>query len=187
MPYALKSATVAALPIVNHVLSRLRFSEILSRHLPPADERTQLDPSITLTAYLKSLILCRNPLYSVIEWASLFRPSLLGCSPAQLSQLNDDRIGRALDRLFDADRNAMLTEFVLHMIKEFGVPLQQLHNDSTSLTLHGDYPAADGAPIRGRPTLRITFGHSKYVASPIMWPTARKWSFRRDGKLILAT
>jgi transposase len=161
MPYALHSTTVAALPIVNHVLSRLRFSEILSRYLPPADERTQLDPSITLTAYLKSLILCRNPLYSVIEWASLFRPSLLGCSPAQLSQLNDDRIGRALDRLFDADRNAMLTEFVLHMIKEFGVPLQQLHNDSTSLTLHGEYPAADGAPIRGRPTLRITFGHSK--------------------------
>jgi len=161
MPYALRSATVAALPIVNQFLSRLRFSEILSRYLPPADERTQLDPSITLTVFLKSLVLCRNPLYSVIEWASTFRPSLLGCSPVQLSQLNDDRIGRALDRLFDADRNAMLTEFVLHMIKEFGVPLQQLHNDSTSLTLHGEYPAADGAPIRGRPTLRITFGHSK--------------------------
>lgn len=161
MPYALRSATVAALPIVNHVLSRLRFSEILSRYLPPADERTQLDPSITLTVFLKSLVLCRNPLYSVIEWASTFLPSLLGCSPVQLSQLNDDRLGRALDRLFDADRNAMLTEFVLHMIKEFGVPLQQLHNDSTSLTLHGEYPAADGGPIRGRPTLRITFGHSK--------------------------
>lgn len=161
MPYALRSATVAALPIVNHVLSRLRFSEMLSRYLPPADERTQLDPSITLTVFLKSLVLCRNPLYSVIEWASTFLPSLLGCSPVQLSQLNDDRIGRALDRLFDADRNAMLTEFVLHMIKEFGVPLQQLHNDSTSLTLHGEYPAADGGPIRGRPTLRITFGHSK--------------------------
>ena len=62
MPYALRSATVAALPIVNHVLSRLRFSEILSRYLPPADERTQLDPSITLTVFLKSLVLCRNPL-----------------------------------------------------------------------------------------------------------------------------
>jgi transposase len=161
VPYALRSATVAALPIVNHVLSRLRFSEMLSRYLPPADERTQLDPSITLTVFLKSLVLCRNPLYSVIEWASTFLPSLLGCSPVQLSQLNDDRIGRALDRLFDADRNAMLTEFVLHMIKEFDVPLQQLHNDSTSLTLHGEYPAADGTPIRGRPTLRITFGHSK--------------------------
>jgi transposase len=159
--FALSSSTVAALPIVNHVLSRLRFSEMLSRYLPPADERTHLDPAITLTVFLKSLVLCRNPLYSVIEWASMFRPSLLGCSSVQLSQLNDDRIGRALDRLFDADRNAMLTEFVLHMIKEFGVPLQQLHNDSTSLTLHGEYPAADGAPIRGRPTLRITFGHSK--------------------------
>jgi len=161
MPFSLHSTTVAALPIVNHFLSRLRFTELLSRALPPPDTRSQLDPAITLTALLKCLILSRNPLYSVIEWASPFLPSLLGCSSAQLSQLNDDRIGRSLDRLFDADRNAMLTEFVLHVIKEFDVPLQQLHNDSTTLTLHGQYPAADGTPMRGRPTLKITFGHNK--------------------------
>ena len=161
MPFSLHSTTVAALPIVNQFLSRLRFTEVLSRYLPPPDSRTQLDPAITLTALLKCLILCRSPLYSVIEWASAFLPSLLGCSPAQLSQLNDDRIGRALDRLFDADRSAMLTEFVLHMIKEFDVPLQQLHNDSTTLTLHGQYPTADGTPIRGHPTLKITFGYNK--------------------------
>jgi transposase len=39
-------------------------------------------------------------------------------------------------------------------------PFQQLHNDSTSLTQH-EYPAADGGPLRGRPTLWITFDHSK--------------------------
>jgi transposase len=159
--FTLSSATVAALPIVNHFLGRLRFSELLSRYLPPPDPRTHLDPAVSLCALLKCLILSRTPLYSVIEWASPFLPSLLGCSPAQLSQLNDDRIGRSLDRLFDADRNALLTDFVLHLIKEFEVPLQQLHNDSTTLTFHGRYPEADGTPIRGRPTLEITFGHSK--------------------------
>jgi len=161
MPFSLHSSTVAALPIVNHFLSRLRFTELLSRSLPPPDARVQLDPAVTLSALLKCLILSRNPLYSVIEWASPVLPSLLGCSAAQLSQLNDDRIGRALDRLFDVDRNAMLTEFVLHVIKEFDVPLQQLHNDSTTITLHGQYPSADGTPMRGRPTLKITFGHNK--------------------------
>ena len=161
MPFALSSASVAALPIVNHFLARLRFTELLSRYLAPPDPRTHLDPAVTLGALLKSLILSRTPLYSVIEWASPFLPSLLGCSPAQLSQLNDDRIGRSLDRLFDADRNSLLTDFVLHLIKEFCVPLEQLHNDSTTLSFHGRYPQADGTPMRGRPTLEITFGHNK--------------------------
>ena len=67
----------------------------------------------------------------------------MGCSPEQLSQLNDDRIGRSLDRLFDADRNALLTDFVLHMIKEFAIPLEQFQNDSTTITLQGHYSAAD--------------------------------------------
>ena len=159
--FSLSSATVAALPIVNHFLARLRFSELLCRYLPPPDPRTQLDPAVTLCALLKCLILSRTPLYSVIEWASPLLPSLLGCSPAQLRQLNDDRIGRSLDRLFDADRDALLTDFVLHLVQEFSVPLQQLHNDSTTLTFYGRYPQADGTPMRGRPTLEITFGHSK--------------------------
>ena len=34
MPFSLHSTTVAALPIVNQFLSRLRFTEVLSRYLP---------------------------------------------------------------------------------------------------------------------------------------------------------
>jgi len=159
--FSLSSYTLAALPIVNHFLVRLRFSEFLSRYLPPPDPRTRLDPAVTLGALLKCLILSRSPLYSVIEWASPMLPSLLGCSPAQLSELNDDRLGRSLDRLFDTDRSALLTDFVLHLIREFTVSLKQLHNDSTTLSFHGQYRDADGTPMRGRPTVEISFGHSK--------------------------
>ena len=162
MPFSLRSATVAALPIVNHFLSRLKVTELLSASLPPPDSRTRLDPAVTLGVLLRCLILSRNPLYSVSEWASPMLASLLGDSSPELkSLLNDDRIGRSLDRLFDADRNALLTEFVLRVIREFEVPLDQLHNDSTTLTFQGKYSEGDGRPVRGRPTLKITFGHNK--------------------------
>jgi transposase len=36
-----------------------------------------------------------------------------------------------------------------------------LHNDSTTLTLHGEYADATGRLVRGRPTLVVTFGHNK--------------------------
>jgi hypothetical protein len=56
---------------------------------------------------------------------------------AQAELLNDDRVGWALDRLFDADRASLLTELVLGAIREFGIDLDQLYNDSTTLTLSG--------------------------------------------------
>jgi transposase len=59
------------------------------------------------------------------------------------------------------DRLALLTELVLHMVQSFEVDLQQLHNDSTSLTLQGAYRKADGQPMRGKPTVRAARGYSK--------------------------
>ena len=156
--FSLDSKSIAALPIVNDFLARLNLSDLFAAYLPPPDPRTNVDPVATLGAFLRCLIIARTPLYSVIEWARPFHPLLLGCRP---EQLNDDRIGRSLDRLFDADRCALLTEFVLRMIKEFAVPLEELHNDSTSITLTGSYRKADGAAMRGKPTLRVLFGHNK--------------------------
>jgi transposase len=75
--------------------------------------------------------------------------------------LNEDRVGRALDQLFDADRGSLLTALTLHAISEFVVDCSQLHNDSTSIALHGDYRAADGRARGGKPTPAAMLGHSK--------------------------
>ena len=68
---------------------------------------------------------------------------LLGLIPDQLASLNDDRVGRCLDRLFDADIPSLTLAVVSHAVREFGVTLDELHNDSTTITFHGDYEAAD--------------------------------------------
>jgi transposase len=159
--FTLRSHTVGALPLVNHVLGRLRFAELLARHLPPPDPRAPLAPLALLGVLTRNLVLARVPLYGLGEWARAWVPSLLGLEPEQAALLHDDRVGRALDRLFDADRRALLTELVVHMVREFQVSLTQLHNDSTTLTLHGAYDEATGKRVRGRPTLVITFGHNK--------------------------
>jgi transposase len=159
--FTLRSHTVGALPLVNHVLGRLRFAELLAQHLPPPDPRAQLSPLTALGVLTRNLVLARVPLYGLGEWARAWVPALLGLEPDQATVLHDDRVGRALDRLFDADRRALLTELVVHMVKEFQVSLTQLHNDSTTLTLHGAYAEATGTRVRGRSTLVITFGHNK--------------------------
>jgi hypothetical protein len=159
--FTLRSHTLGALPLVNHVVRRLRVEALLQQHLPPAAPRTPVPPPVALGVLLRNLVLARVPLYGLGEWARPWVPALLGLQPAQVPLLNDDRVGRALDRLFDADRAALLTALVVHMIREFQVALDQLHNDSTSLTLHGAYAAATGRRVRGQPTAHVTFGYNK--------------------------
>jgi transposase len=54
-----------------------------------------------------------------------------------------------------------LTELMLGVITEFGVDCSQLHNDSTSVTLHGAYRQADGRAHAGKATVTLARGHSK--------------------------
>ena len=45
-----------------------------------------------------------EPVYALGEWAAPFDPALLGLAEGEAGLLNDDRVGRTLARLFDADR-----------------------------------------------------------------------------------
>ena len=156
---ALETRKVAGLPLVNSVLDRLGFDRLLQKALPAGG---RIDAARALGVLVRNITLNdRQPVYTHAEWATQAEPALIGLDPGQAALLNDDRVGRALDRLFDADRAALLTELVLRTLRDFKVDVDQLHNDSTTLTLTGDYRGADGRPVRGKETLRVTYGHNK--------------------------
>lgn len=156
---ALETRWVGGLPLVNDILRRLKVERLLARVLPP---RGRVSPATALGVLLRNIVLNdRQPIYSHAEWAARAEPSLIGVREGEAGFLNDDRVGRALDRLFDADRAALLTELVLGAIREFAIDLDQLHNDSTTLTLTGEYKAADGREVRGKPTVLVTYGYNK--------------------------
>jgi transposase len=115
-----------------------------------------------LLVLLRNLLISREPLYGVGEWAARHEPELLGLSDTQVTALNDDRIGRALDRLFDAHISALALEVVAHAVRDFDVSLDELHNDSTTITIHGGYESAERErTLRGRLRLAVTWGHNK--------------------------
>jgi transposase len=158
----LTSHRVAALPVLDRVLARLRLEVFLRDHLPREDSRSRVPTATALLILLRNLLISREPLYGVGEWAARYLPQLLGLTPTQLPSLNDDRVGRCLDRLFDADIPSLTLAVVTHAVREFAVDLDELHNDSTTVTLHGDYEAADHErTLRGKLRLVITHGHNK--------------------------
>jgi transposase len=64
---------------------------------------------------------------------------------------NDDRIGRALDRLFLADRAALIGAVTVKAIKTFGIDTGRMHNDSTSIRLFGDYADYENVDNAAKP------------------------------------
>ncbi len=158
----LRSWTVGGLPIVNRLLERMRLQEFLEKYLPPDDPRQEVPTTRCLLLLLRNILLSREPIYGIGEWAESYAPDLLDLKSDELKQLNDDRVGRCLDRLFDAPIPELLLDVVRHVIQEFGLRLDELHNDSTTVSFFGAYhEASEEGQRRGRKTLAVTFGHSK--------------------------
>jgi transposase len=159
---ALSSYRVGALPIINRLLERMRLEEFLGLYLPRADRRCRIAPTIGIILLLKNVLLCREPLYGIGEWAARYAPEVLGFTDTQLPSLNDDRVGRCLDRLFQSDITSMVLALVTHVVREFQVDLDELHNDSTTITFHGVYADAAEEQERGKRTrMAITWGYNK--------------------------
>jgi transposase len=148
------------LPIINHFVARMGLDDALARHVP-SDQRCVVPHARALGVLLRSIIVEREPIYRQQETVNGFAAGMFGITAEEMEHLGDDRIGRALDRLFDADRSALLTDVVLAVGEAFALKFDELHTDSTTISFCGAYRAAWGRKIRGRTAPAITYGFSK--------------------------
>jgi transposase len=159
---ALRTYDVGALPIINRILERMRLADILKQCLPADDSRTQLATHRGLLVLLRNILMSREPVYGVGQWAASYAPDLFDMGAHEMERLNDDRVGRCLDHLFEALDADLIMQVVRRVIDQFHINLDELHNDSTSVSVYGAYrEAEEEGRVRGRPTLAVTFGHSK--------------------------
>ncbi len=156
----LETQLLGGLPIVNVFYERLGLDRLLETHVPD-DPRLRLSPAAALGVVIRNLVVRHAPVYALGEWASRYDPSAVGLTPDDVELLNDDRVGRMLARLFDADRASLLTRLVLDAVATFDIDLSRLHNDSTSLKLSGAYEQANGHTRGGKPTPAVKHGFSK--------------------------
>jgi transposase len=152
---------VDAAPLVRHFLDRLDLPGFFDRHLADLPgRRPDLSSSTILAVLVCNLLLSRQPLYAIASWAASFVPEHLGLLPDQVALLNDDRCGRAIDHLFRSDRASLFTAIVLKAIKSFRLVVDEVHQDTTTVTVSGEY--ADQSPASDAPRpARITRGYNK--------------------------
>jgi transposase len=140
----LRGLRVGALPILNHCIERMGLEPELSLALKNSGYAD------VLLALIKNIVVERNALYAVGEWIALYDVGLV----AQ-SKIGDDRLGRALDRLFAADRATLQTRIVLAVMNGFDLTMERIHNDTTSVMVRGAYDHQNPKAIQ------LKRGHSK--------------------------
>lgn len=159
-----ESLEIGAAPIIRTFLERLQLAGLLETYLPrkPLGRGPKLAASRVIAAMITNILIARRPLYGLRDWVGRFVPEHFGLEAAEVDLLNDDRLGRALDRMFEADRASMMTAVITRAVRLFKIDVKQLHSDTTTVTFSGNYEKASAALAHDpRCPPLITFGHNK--------------------------
>lgn len=158
----LRTFDVGAMPLVNHILERMGLEELLQKHLPPDDPRTELPTTQAILVMVRNVLVSREPIYGVGEWAARFAPDQIGLWEWEVPLLSDDRLGHSLVAAFLGIIPPLVLDVMGHIRVKFELGLDELHNDSTTVSFFGAYTdAAEEGQRGGRSTPAITWGHSK--------------------------
>lgn len=160
----LQQVRIGSLPIIRKYVNALGVKELLREALHQGDYAEALE-TLVMSALLRP-----DALYRVGEWANAFDDGLVR------KNLSDDVLGRALDRLFKADRASLLTKLTLTAIDRFEIDTNQIHNDSTSVKFAGAYERQHPRAVQ------LKRGHSK-DHRPDLKQLVYSVSVTRDGAI----
>ena len=81
----------------------------------------------------------------------------------QPEHLNDEPLGRVLDKLYDAGLTEIFIRVALSAADRFGVKMDSFHLDSISFHVHGDYgTGTDDESSAQSGLITITYGYSRH-------------------------
>ena len=99
---------------------------------------------------LNALGFLSAPLYLFSEFFESKAVSHLLGEGIQAHHLNDDRLGRVLDKLYEAGITSFFLRVALQAVERFQVDIRQFHLDTTSFSVEGEYnpsPSDEPTPI----------------------------------------
>lgn len=144
------------LGIVAGVCRQIHLIEQLDTHVGPSERKVTVGEAVQAMV-LNALGFASRALYLTPEFFSNKPVDLLIREGLQAEDLNDDSLGRALDRLYEAGVTEVFARVACHALQVYGLQHRFVHLDSTSVSLQGAY-SPDAEDPRA---VRITHGYSK--------------------------
>jgi transposase len=143
------------LGIVAGVCREIGLAEWLDRQDAQSHERVGVGTA-TVAMILNGLGFSNRRLYLVPQFFATKAVERLLGPGITAEDLNDDCLGRALDWLYAHDPTTLFAGIALRARRAFGISARQIHVDTTSFAVTGEYESDLDAH-----TLAVTYGYSR--------------------------
>jgi hypothetical protein len=145
----LETRTVGPLVLTTPVVRRLGLAKIVDRVCPIA-EQADMGHGVVAELAIQCRLTEPQALYDMPDWADRYGIAALYSELERAEQLNDDRVGRMLDAIYDR-RAVMWGELMACAARMYEIDLSRLHADTAPIKFAGLF--ADQAEDEGVPRL----------------------------------
>ena len=142
-------------PVISSMCDVLLIPEFIDRFVGPLDPRSKINIGVLIKAMIINVLIGRTPLVHIETTFSQFECEILLGEGINPKDLNDDRLGDALERLGTLDYHKLYSEICMRAVDLHDAKVQAVHVDTTNISLQGSYLE----PALGE--FDITFGDPK--------------------------
>ncbi len=129
-----------AVPVVISLCRTARIAGIVNRMLRWDEPNAKVSPGLLIEALVVCIMCNRKPLWKVERfWAEQDMELLFKDAGLTSDQLNDDALGRVLEKLARLDMKELLSAVSLELLVEHGLSISSVHLDTTTVSVQGAY------------------------------------------------
>jgi transposase len=137
------------LGLVAGMIDELGLVELTNEQIEPHCLEHVSAGQVVKAMILNALGFLSAPLYLFSEFFESKAVSHLLGEGVEAHHLNDDRLGRVLDQLYEAGITPLFMKVALQAVQRFGINIEQRHLDSTSISVEGEYATATAPKPEG--------------------------------------
>jgi len=130
-----ETRTIGPLVLTTPFLRRLGLAKIVDR-LCPVSEQADMGHGVVAELVVQCRLTEPQALYDMPGWAEKYDIAALYHALESSGQLNDDRVGRMMDAIYD-HRAIIWGELIGNAARECGLGLNRLHADTTAIRFAG--------------------------------------------------
>jgi len=143
--------------LISALYDELKIGQTIDEMVSWDQDQCHMSPGKRTKALMINIFGRKRPLYRIDEFYENMDTENLFGKGICLEDLTDYNLARALDKLFERGPHAVFSTVCLRAICQEQIILKYLYNDTTSISVHGDYEYEEATD----PDFLITHGHSK--------------------------
>jgi transposase len=154
LPPTIEVYPVHHLPIIKAYADQLGLVSLINHYVPT---KMEVDAGTVVLGLVLDTLSGRSPLYRLEEFFARQDTALLLGKAVPPHALNDDAVGRVLDRLYNFGTMQLFTACAVRAAARFGLERRYVHFDTTSRSVWGEYQCAEEQAL----PFQVTYGYSK--------------------------